>query len=129
MRTIIILIILLGMGVLTSCKKNKTTALTTERVEVVEVAKPEPETPKPEVQKPVKKVNYYLVAGCFEFKENAERLHNKLVEEGYDSKMLPFYDLTMVTYDGYETREEAQVALNRIVREEDKELTWVYPVR
>ena len=35
----------------------------------------------------------------------------------------------MVTYDGYETRKEAQVALNRIVREPGKELTWVYPVR
>lgn len=128
MRTIILLIVLSWVGALTSCK-NKTTVLTTEQVEVVEVTKPKPETPKPEVQQPAKKMNYYLVAGCFEFKENAEHLHDKLVEEGYDSKLLPFYDLTMVTYDGYETREEAQVALNRMVREEGKELTWVYPVR
>lgn len=128
MKTIVILFVLLWMGTLTSCKK-KAGELTTQQVEVVEVTKPEPETPVQEVQKPVEKqANYYLVAGCFEFKENANRLHAKLVEEGYDSKILPFYDLNMVTYDGYETRQEAQVALNRIVREEGKECTWVYPV-
>ena len=53
----------------------------------------------------------------------------KLIQEGYDSRIVPFYNMSMVTYDGYETRKEAQVALNRIVREPGKELTWVYPVR
>ena len=73
--------------------------------------------------------NYYLVAGCFKIPENAERLQAKLIQEGYDSRIVPFYNMSMVTYDGYETRKEAQVALNRIVREPGKELTWVYPVR
>ena len=123
--TMKITVILLALSLLClfSCKDKKVKEeLTTQKVEVVEVAKPEP---KPVV----KQVNYYLVAGCFKIPENAERLQAKLIQEGYDSRIVPFYNMSMVTYDGYETRKEAQVALNRIVREPGKELTWVYPVR
>ena len=105
--TMKITVILLALSLLClfSCKDKKVKEeLTTQKVEVVEVAKPEPVAPPKEEPKPVvKQVNYYLVAGC--------------------------YNMSMVTYDGYETRKEAQVALNRIVREPGKELTWVYPVR
>ena len=121
--TMKITVILLALSLLClfSCKDKKVKEeLTTQKVEVVEVAKPKPV---------VKQVNYYLVAGCFKIPENAERLQAKLIQEGYDSRIVPFYNMSMVTYDGYETRKEAQVALNRIVREPGKELTWVYPVR
>lgn len=131
MRIIVILLALSLTGLFSACKdKKKTTRLTEQKVEVIEVAKPAPEpvAPKEEI-KPVKRVNYYLVAGCFKVRENAERLHAKLLNEGYDSKILPFYNMNMVTYDGYETRQEAQVALNRIVSEPGKEMTWVYPVK
>lgn len=131
MRIIIILLALSLVGLFTSCKnKKKNLELTEEKVEIVEVAKPEPVvTPKEEPKPVVKQVNYYLVAGCFKVRENAERLNAKLSDEGYDSRILPFYNMSMVTYDGYETRQEAQDALNKIVRETGKELTWVYPVR
>ena len=123
--TMKITVILLALSLLClfSCKDKKVKEeLTTQKVEVVEVAKPEPVAPPKEEPKPVvKQVNYYLVAGCFKIPENTERLQAKLIQEGYDSRM--------VTYDGYETRKEAQVALNRIVREPGKERTWVYPVR
>ena len=128
--TMKITVILLALSLLClfSCKDKKVKEeLTTQKVEVVEVAKPEPVAPPKEEPKPVvKQVNYYLVAGI---PENAERLQAKLIQEGYDSRIVPFYNMSMVTYDGYETRKEAQVALNRIVREPGKELTWVYPVR
>lgn len=103
--------------------------VTKQKVEVVEVVKPEPKPEEPqEVVAPVKEMNYYLVAGCFEFKSNAERLQAELQKEGYDSQILPFYHLSMVTYNGYETRQEAQKALNRMVNDPDKEMAWVYPV-
>ena len=126
-----VIILALSLLCLFSCKDKKVKEeLTTQKVEVVEVAKPEPVAPPKEEPKPVvKQVNYYLVAGCFKIPENAERLQAKLIQEGYDSRIVPFYNMSMVTYDGYETRKEAQVALNRIVREPGKELTWVYPVR
>lgn len=131
MRIIVFLLALSIVGLFSSCKdKKKKNVLTEQKVEVVEVAKPEPVAPPVEEPKPVvKQVNYYLVAGCFKVRENAERLNAKLLDEGYDSRVLPFYNMSMVTYNGYETREEAQVALNRIVNEPGKEMTWVYPVR
>lgn len=131
MRIIAILLTLSLIGIFSSCKnKKQNEKLTTQQVEVVEVVKPEPVEPPREEPKPVvKQVNYYLVAGCFKVRENAERLNSKLLNEGYDSRILPFYNMSMVTYDGYETRREAQSALNRIVKETGKELTWVYPVK
>ena len=130
MRIIAILLTLSLLVFFTSCKEKKQKEeLTTQKVEVVEVAKPEPVVPKEEPKPIVKQVNYYLIAGCFKVRANAERLNQKLLNEGYDSKILPFYNMNMVTYDGYETRQEAQAALNRIVREQGKEMTWVYPVR
>lgn len=131
MRIIIILLALLWVGLFTACKdKKKKAELTEQKVEVLEVTQPEPVAPPKEEPKPiVKQVNYYLVAGCFKVYDNAERLNAKLLNEGYDSKIIPFYNMSMVTYNGYETRQEAQQALNQIVREEGKELTWVYPVK
>lgn len=131
MRITIILVVVALLGTLVSCKKKKQQeVLTTQKVEVVEVANPEPVEQKKEEPKPlVKRANYYLVAGCFKVPANAERLHAKLLNEGYDSKIMPFYNMSMVTYEGFETRREAQVALNRIVCEPGKELTWVYPVK
>lgn len=130
MKIVLILLVFSMVGVFTSCKKKAKEVVTTKQVEVVEVAKPEPvEPPKEEPRPIVKRVNYYLVAGCFKVPANAERLNNRLLNEGYDSKILPFYNMSMVTYDGYETRQEAQAALNRIVKEEGKSETWVYPVK
>lgn len=131
MRIIVFLLALSIVGLFSSCRdKKKKNVLTEQKVEVVEVVKPEPVAPPvEEPRQVVKEVNYYLVAGCFKVRENAERLNAKLMDEGYDSRVLPFYNMSMVTYNGYETREEAQVALNRIVNEPGKEMTWVYPVR
>ncbi len=132
MKTIIILLAVSLLGILSSCKEKKNnSALTEKKVEV----KTEPvQTPQP-APEPVKKEptakpkNYHLVAGCFMEEENAQRLHTQLTNEGYDSQIIPFYNLQMVTYNSFETRQEAQNALNLIVQETGKELTWVYPVK
>lgn len=130
MRIAVILLALCMAGIFGSCKKKAKEVMTPQQVEVAEVAQPEPVEPKQEEPKPVvKQINYYLVAGCFKVRSNAEHLHAKLISEGYDSRILPFYDMNMVTYEGFETRQEAQVALNRIVRKAGKEDTWVYPVK
>lgn len=132
MRATIILLALSLAVAFSSCQeKKKKPTLTQQKVAVAPVAKPQQEVqPEPEIaEEPVKEINYYLVAGCFKIRSNAEHLNAKLVNEGYDSQILPFYNMSMVTYEGFTTREEAQVALNRIVREPGKELTWVYPVR
>lgn len=83
--TMKITVILLALSLLClfSCKDKKVKEeLTTQKVEVVEVAKPEPVAPPKEEPKPVvKQVNYYLVAGCFKIPENAERLQAKLTRK------------------------------------------------
>lgn len=130
MKILCLLLILSVVGMVTSCKNKKQKEVTTQQVEVVEVTKTEQVAPPQEEPKPVvKQMNYYVVAGCFRLIENAERLNAKLLNAGYDSKILPFYNMSMVTYDGYETRQEAQKALNRLVQEPENEMAWVYPVK
>lgn len=130
MKILCVLLILSVVGMATSCKNKKQKEVTTQQVEVVEVTKAEAVAPPQEEPKPVvKQMNYYVVAGCFRLIENAERLNAKLLNAGYDSKILPFYNMSMVTYDGYETRQEAQKALNRLVQEPENEMAWVYPVK
>lgn len=130
MKILCVLLILSVVGMATSCKNKKQKEVTTQQVEVVEVIKNEAVAPPQEEPKPVvKQMNYYVVAGCFRLIENAERLNAKLLNAGYDSKILPFYNMSMVTYDGYETRQEAQKALNRLVQEPENEMAWVYPVK
>lgn len=131
MRTIVILVALSFLFSLSSCKKKKTATIEAPKTEIAETT-PAP-APVPEVKeepKPVvREMNYFLVAGCFKVKSNADNLNARLVSEGYNSKIMPYYNLYMVTYEGFETRQEAQSALNRMVQESGKELTWVYPVK
>lgn len=131
MRTIVILVVLSLLFSLSSCKKKK--QVQTIEAPKTEVAATPAPAPVPEVKeepKPVvREMNYFLVAGCFKVKSNADNLNARLISEGYNSKIMPFYNLYMVTYEGFETRQEAQAALNRIVQEPGKELTWVYPVK
>lgn len=131
MRTIVILVALSFLFSLSSCKKKKETkTIEAPKTEIVETTPaPAPVEVKEEPKPVVREMNYFLVAGCFKVKENADRFSARLVSEGYNSKIMPFYNLYMVTYDGFETRREAQDALNRIVQEPGKELTWVYPVK
>lgn len=120
-----LILMLVCIGLLAACKEKKE-PLTEQKVEVIQETKPEPV--KPEEPKPVvKEMNYFLVAGCFEVCSNAERLNQKLLSEGYASKILPFYQLHMVTYNGYETRAEAQAELNRMVLKEGMKGIWLYP--
>lgn len=133
MRTIIILLSLLVVGLLTSCQQKKNKAALTDQK--VEIAKPSSEktvetiSELEKTEKSVKQMNYYVVADCFEFKENAERLNQLLISKGFKSQILPFYNLNMVTYSGYETREEAQATLNQMVLQPGKEMLWVYPLK
>ena len=77
--TMKITVILLALSLLClfSCKDKKVKEeLTTQKVEVVEVAKPEPVAPPKEEPKPVvKQVNYYLVVLKFRRMLNVYRLN------------------------------------------------------
>lgn len=128
MRTIAILIAISFLFSLSSCKKKKKEIIEAPKTQVVETPKPEPVAVVKEAPV-VRQMNYFLIAGCFKIKSNADHLNATLINEGHDSKIIPYYNMYMVSYKGYETRQEAQVALNRIVLEPGRFQTWVYPVK
>ncbi len=75
------------------------------------------------VEEPV----YFLIAGCFETPELAERLQKKLTREGFDARILPYYtNLHLVSYSGYSDLQRAKEAHAELVQEAGKEKTWIY---
>ncbi len=128
MKTRIALIVLGLFCIFASCKeKPKPAPKPAPKPEVVkDTVQPKPEV---KVEKPVKNEvqNYFLIAGCFEYKENADKLCDKLQKEGYDSKIIPYFEnLYLVSYNGFPTRSEALKAQKKIVTEKGKEKTWIY---
>jgi|GEM_PF-1828751 len=59
---------------------------------------------------------FYVLAGCFRSEEGARKLNQQLIAKGYPSQVLgkTGAGLTMVSYSGYDTREQARQALEKI---------------
>ncbi len=55
------------------------------------------------------KKSYHVIAGAFRFPENADRKVKQLIKEGYDARILGInkWNLSVVSYGSYSTREEA----------------------
>lgn len=127
MKTIVLFFLLLLCCFLNSCKEKKQAEPTLEKPALVnDSIEPAPIT---EIEKPVRNEvqHYFLIAGCFEYKELADKLCEKLQKEGFDSKIIPYYEnLYLVSYIGYATSKEAQEALNTLKHESGKENTWIY---
>lgn len=62
------------------------------------------------------KKSFHVIAGAFRFPENADRKVNQLLNEGYDAQILGVnrWNLTVVSYGSYKTREEAILELDSI---------------
>lgn len=75
--------------------------------------------------------SYFLVAGCFEHKENADRLCEKLQKEGYTNALIMPYSSKyyLVAYEGYSTHQEAVTAVRKLHRLPGKEEAWIYPTK
>jgi len=74
-----------------------------------------------EVKKP-----FHIVAGAFQFTENAEKKVNELKSKGYDARILGVnkWGLTQVTFNSYSDRDEATNNLYRIQKTEFKD-AWL----
>ncbi|MCX4291487.1 MAG: SPOR domain-containing protein [Odoribacter sp.] len=132
MKTNFIWILAALFSILMSCKE-KPQPLPIVEAPVVEkdtvVPEPVEEEEVIEEVKPVRNEiqNYFLIAGCFEYKENADRLCEKLQRQGYDSKIITYFEnLYLVSYNGFATRKEGLAALKDIRKEKGKEKTWLY---
>ncbi len=87
------------------------------------------DNPLPTIQLNVSKEtpkNFHIVAGAFEFKENAEKKLKQLKAKGFDAEIIGKnkWGLTQVIYDSYETRAEAYKALADI-RYNHSEQAWL----
>lgn len=130
MKTILAFITVCLICSVLSCKEKKQPAPEPAPAPMVEdTIKPAPVVEKIETVKPVKNEvqHYFLIAGCFEYKELADKLCDKLQKEGFDSKLIPYFEnLYLVSYNGYATRKEALEALKELRQEKGKEKTWMY---
>ncbi len=61
---------------------------------------------------------YHIIVGCFEVEDNAFRLRDKLVNEGFESRLIPRENGTMnaVTYTAHPDIHDAFNNLNRVKR-------------
>lgn len=132
MKTHFIWILATCFGLLMSCKEKPQPLPVVEAPVVVkDTVEPAPVVEEQMIEeiKPVKNEiqNYFLIAGCFEYKENADKLCEKLQRQGYDSKIITYFEnLYLVSYNGFPTRKEGLAALKKIRQEADKEKTWLY---
>ncbi len=95
-------------------KKEEDSESSEEKVE------PKPE-PKPEG-------NYFVVAGAFRNKANAEKYLDYLHQKGYNDARIfgMIRDMHAICYDSYQTKSSATQAMQRIRNEMGRNKAWVY---
>ncbi len=98
-----------GIGIETSFSPKEKTSKVSPKEELVIF--------KPEISAKVKatiaaRPMYYLVAGCFSSKKNADQLQAKLEDKAYPATVFPFKHLQAVAVNQFKTKEEA-IALKR----------------
>ena len=64
----------------------------------------------------IKSKNYYIIAGSFSERKNANKMLNKLLSWDYNAEIVEG-TLLRVSYDSFSSREEAVLTLNKIKRE------------
>lgn len=72
------------------------------------------------------KKSFHVIAGAFRFPENANRKVNQLLQEGYNAKILGVnkWNLTVVSYGSFSTRDEALENLSQIKKNVAKD-SWL----
>ncbi len=75
--------------------------------------------PDKEITKIINDKKYYIVAGSFKSLENAENLVAKLNTKGYQPELFGTTPkgLHMVSYESYDSKQDASSALRKIMRE------------
>lgn len=86
--------------------------------------------PLPTIQLNVEKEgpkNFHIIAGAFEFPENAEKKLRQLKAKGFDAQIIGKnrWDLIQVTYSSYKTRAEAYKNLEEIKRLHSED-AWMF---
>ena len=115
--------------------QNQTADLATDHQPVVPVAV----APKitPQVKEPVQAAvptitsqpasgKFHVVGGCFKVKENADKLADRLVKEGYHAYVSPMgRGFFRVSVESYQTRKEAEQGLEKILGSDPQTGYWL----
>jgi cell division septation protein DedD len=90
----------------------------------IQEAEAEPE-PEPETPPSGQTKKYYVVAGMFSIRTNAENLVNTLKAEGHNAELFGRHgNLYAVSFSSHESRAAAELELNRI-REQVNRKAWL----
>jgi cell division septation protein DedD len=69
---------------------------------------------------------FHVVGGCFKIRENADKLAQKLVKQGYPAQVSRHgKDFFKVTVESYETRKEAEKGLGEILEVDPDTDYWL----
>lgn len=131
MKTLFLLSVLVSTILFLSACKEKEVPKQSINIQSVNTEDKEKkaEEPKVEVKPTVKETpRYFLIAGCFEYIGNANKLCAKLQKEGYpDAQVLSYYEnLYLVAYEGYAKKDDARAALKFMKESPDKKDTWLH---
>ncbi len=115
--------------------QNQTTVLATDHQPVVPAAVALKITPpeKEPVQAAVPAIpsqlvsgKFHVVGGCFKVKENADKLADRLVKEGYHAYVSPMgRGFFRVSVESYQTRKEAEQGLEKILGSDPQTGYWL----
>ncbi|MGB5243237.1 MAG: SPOR domain-containing protein [Lutimonas sp.] len=88
-----------------------------------EISKP---LPAIKVEITAQKKNYHVIAGAFRYPENANVRVEQLKAAGFNARILGVnkWGLTIVSFDSFKTREESEIQLEQIQRNEEKD-AWI----
>ena len=128
-HTLVILATLFSSCAEKTVKKETVQTVQKETIIVKDTVYVKKEEPKVE---PVKAAPaYFLITGCFEYKNNADRLCEKLQKEGYKNALvMPYFEnLYLVAYEGYATHQEAVTAVRKLHKIPGNEEAWIHPVK
>ena len=96
---------------------NSTVMLKIELVKEIDIETP-PEVIEPEiineVTPTIEQHKYYIIAGAFAQQKNANKMLAKLNRWNYNAEMVEGGKLLRVSYDSFNNREDAILALNKI---------------
>ena len=110
-------------------QKQQTAASSQQQSDARESA--EQSEPQREVRQqtasPAPEKKYYIVAGSFKKRENAENFRKKLVDKGYDAEMIGERNgMHAVSYASFQNKSQAQTELQRLRNQEELSAWLLY---
>ena len=83
--------------------------------------------PAIELEVKVQPDKFYIIAGAFGVKTNADKLYKSLLSKGYNPTKLPLNDkgLMPISFDNFSNRKEAVIALRQLQISENKD-AWIF---